>query len=88
MPEIETVWARVEEHAGEPFWQIRGNEFTYVVVGGHVVPDRTNHRIPKSHFQKALAYVPLANTQPVQRLRGPAFIYAILMDQRIRQNDW
>ena len=88
MSEIEAIWARVEAHAGESFQQIRGNEFTYAVVGGHVIPDRTNQQIPKSHFEKALAYVPLANTLPVQRLRGPSFIYAILMDQRIRQNDW
>ncbi len=88
MAEIELVWARVEAHAGEPFRQIRVNQFTYVVAGGHVIPDCTTQQIPKSHFGKALAYVPLPNTVPVQRLRGPSFIYAILMDQRIRENDW
>jgi hypothetical protein len=32
--------------------------------------------------------VPLENTVPVQHLRGPSYIYAILMDPRIRQDDW
>lgn len=88
MPVIETVWARIESHAGEKFRQIRGGEFTYAVVGGHVIPDRTNQQIPKSHFEAALAYLPLPNTIPVQHLRGPSYIYAILMDQRIRESDW
>ena len=49
------VWSRIESHAGEKFTQIRGGEFTYKVVGGHVRPDRTNHQIPKSHFEQAFA---------------------------------
>jgi hypothetical protein len=35
-----------------------------------------------------LRYVPLPNTVPVQHLRGPSYIYAILMDSRIRRTDW
>jgi len=86
---IDELWFRIEAHAGERFYQIRGGEFTYVVYGGHVIPDRTSQQIPKSHFEKALDYIPLKNTVPLQKkLRGPSFIYAILMDTRIRQNDW
>jgi hypothetical protein len=88
MPGIEAVWNRVEAHAGETFHQIRGGEFTYEVAGGHVLPDRVNQQIPMSHFEEALAYVPLRNTVPVQPLRGPSFIFAILMDRRIPQTDW
>lgn len=85
---IETIWARIESHADEEFYQIRGATFTYAVSGGHVILDRTNQRIPKSHFEKALQYLPLPNTVAVQHLRGPSYIYAILMDPRIRQSDW
>jgi hypothetical protein len=67
---------------------IRGATFHYEVAGGHVLPDRTNQQLPKSHFEKALAFVPLADTTVIQDLRGPSFIYAILMDPRIRQSDW
>jgi hypothetical protein len=83
-----TVWGRICAHAGESFRQIRGGEFTYRVVGEHVRPDRTNQQIPRSAFEEALGLVPLQTTVPLQHLRGPSYIYAILMDQRIRQDDW
>ena len=88
MIKIGKVWARIEAHAGEKFCQIRGGEFIYDVVGGHVIPSRTNQQIPKSHFEQALDFVPLENTVPIQNLRGPSYIYAILMDKRIRLDDW
>jgi hypothetical protein len=88
MRTFQTVWTRIEANAGQTFHQIRGGAFTYRVYGGSVRPDRTNRLIPKSNFEKALALVPLASTAPVQRLQGPSFIYAILMDPGIRQNDW
>jgi hypothetical protein len=85
---FDTIWSRIEAHAGEKFVQIRGGEFTYAVAGGHVIPDRTNQQIPKSHFEEASNLLPLKNTVPVQHLRGPSYIYAILMDERIRKEDW
>lgn len=88
VPGIAPVWDRIKNKAGSEFHMIRGAAFRYAVVAGHVVPDRTNHQIPKSHFEKALALVPLENTAKIQNLRGPSFIYAILMDARIRQSDW
>jgi len=89
MVSIDEVWQRIEIHSGETFRQIKGGEFTYAVEGGHVYVSRTPQRIPKSHFEKALDYVPLINTVPLQKkLRGPSFIYAIMMDSRIRKSDW
>jgi hypothetical protein len=86
---IDKIWLRIEAYQGEKFYQIKGGEFTYVVDMGHVKPDRTLQQIPKSHFEKALALVPLANTVPLQKkFRGPSFIYSILMDNRIRKSDW
>jgi hypothetical protein len=32
--------------------------------------------------------VPLTTTAPLQRLQGPSYLYAILMDDRIRHGDW
>ncbi|MBM3475540.1 MAG: hypothetical protein FJX75_19920 [Armatimonadetes bacterium] len=88
MATFDEVWERIAACAGETFHQIRGGEFTYEVVGNHVVPDRTNHRIPRSHFREALDLVPLGSTVPVQHLRGLSYIFAILMDLRIRQGAW
>jgi hypothetical protein len=88
MVSFDTVWRRIESHAGEDFTQIRGGKFTYEVVGARVILDRTNQQIPRIHFQEAAKLLPLENTVPVQHLRGPSYIYAILMDRRIRQKDW
>jgi hypothetical protein len=88
MPDITTVWKRIEAHAGEQFHQLRGAAFTYRIKGTSVIPDRTNRQIGRSQFEKALLHVPLENTTPVQRLQGPSYLYAILMDPRIRVSDW
>jgi hypothetical protein len=87
-PQINTVWKRIEDRAGAEFQMIRGGAFRYSIIAGHVIPNRTRQQIPKSHFKEALHLVPLANTVALQHLRGPSFIYAILMDSRIRQSDW
>jgi hypothetical protein len=87
-PDIETIWQRIKDHEGETFRQIRGGAFSYACARSHIAPDRTKQNIAKAHFAEALAYVPLRNTVPVQHLRGPSYIYAILMDQRIRRHDW
>ena len=88
MRDIDAVWKRIEAHVGETFHLVRGGAFTYEVVSGHVVPDRTSQQIPRSQFAKALELVPLRGPSVVQRLRGPSFIYAILMDPRISTDEW
>ena len=87
MHDIETLWPRIIKHAGEKFYQIRGGEFTYEIRGNSIIPDRTNIQISKNHIQEAIKYLPLSNTVPVQHLRGPSYIYAILMDKRILEGD-
>lgn len=88
MIHFDEIWHRIEANEGEEFQQIRGGRFTYLVRGSILVPNRTNQSIPRSHFEKAAELLPLKNTVPVQDLRGPSYIYAILMDDRIRGLDW
>src|SRR5688572_27003554 len=83
MRSIDDVWVTIKKHEGELFRQVRGGEFRYTVVGSALVPDRTNQNIPRTHFEKALGLMPLSSTVPLQDLRGPSYIYAILMDRRI-----
>lgn len=87
-PCIDAIWQRISAHAGETFQQIRGGEFTYIAESSHIKPNRTNQQIPRAHFEEALGLVSLENTRPVQHLRGPSYIFAVLMDPRIRQGDW
>jgi hypothetical protein len=82
------MWKRIEARAGDEFSTIWGLPFTYTVVHGAVRPNRTNWRIPRADFEAALNLVPLKNTAVVQHLQGPSFVYAILMDDRIRAGEW
>lgn len=80
---IELIWARICRHEGETFRQIRGKEFTYTVNGNSIRLSTTNYNIAKSTFEKALAFLPLENTVPIQHLSAPSYLYAILTDSRI-----
>lgn len=82
------VWTRIVAHAGEPFYQVRGGAFRYQVTGRSLRLDRTDQAISYTHLERAFALVPLPNTAAVQHLRAPSYLYAILMDGRIRQSDW
>jgi hypothetical protein len=86
--DVDSVWSRIRAHQGETFVQIRGGRFTYQVLGGSIVLDRTNRQIPKSDIETALNMVPFESTVPLQRLQAPSYIYAILMDSRIREGEW
>ena len=88
MTGFEKVWIRIKAHEGETFTQIRGGQFTYEVSGNSVIPDRTNRIFPRSQFEEAFSLVPLKNTVPVQHLQGPSYMFAIMMDERIRGSDW
>ena len=84
---IDTVWARIKAAEGEVFRQIRGKEYTYVVQDALIVPEGINQNIPKSQFEKALHLLPFDGTAELQNLRGPSYIYSVLMDARIRGGD-
>ena len=87
MIDVEIVWSRIKHREGEVFYQIRGKEFTYTITGNYLNPP-TNRKIPKSNFKEALKLLPLSGTTKIHHLQGPSYIYAILMDKRIRQDDW
>jgi len=88
MPSIDIVWSRIKAHEDETFHQIRGRAFHYSVIGSRLIPNTTNRNLPKSDFEKALNFLPLINIVPLQNLQGPSYLYAILMDKRIRGTDW
>ncbi len=85
---IDELWARINSFKGKVFHQVRGGEFTYTIERDYLQLSRTNQAISKNELKKALELVPLKNTTPVQHLRAPSYIYAILMDERIRKDDW
>lgn len=88
MPKLEEVWGNILSNEGETFRQIRGGEFTYSAKGNVLFLDRTNRSITKNTVKEALKHVPLQNTVSLQNLQAPSYLYAILMDARIRNESW
>jgi hypothetical protein len=85
---FETIWQRITSLEGETFTQIRGGEFTFKLVGTSLALDRTNQVISRDQFEQAAALLPFTDTQPLQHLRGPSYLFAILTDRRVRKSDW
>ena len=87
-PGVDTVWGRIVAHQGEIFHQHKGQPFAYRIEGNAVVPSTTEVRIQKSQFAKALGAVPFEKVADVPKnVFGPSYVYAILMDPRIRGDD-
>ena len=82
----EMVWQRIESLAGEVFQQKRGGEFTYQLAGRTLVLSSTNQQLAPAQVEEALGLMPLDSTVPLQHLRGPSYLYAVLMDDRVRQD--
>ena len=87
--DIDSAWARIRSHAGEEFETITGKPFTYEVSGSVFRPSRTKYNISESDFVKALRLWPLEGPGQINNLvRGPAYVWAVLHDQRISRGDW
>ena len=91
MINIETVWGKITNYAGgnATFYTITGEPFTYTIEGSVLRVNRANRAISKSNFEKVLSLLPLTGPGQINRIaQGPAYVYAILMDIRIRGQDW
>jgi hypothetical protein len=83
--EFDAVWKNIVNHAGEQFYTKSRLPFTYKIISNSVVPDRTNYPLSKTDFEKAAQISLLHGPGQINNLvRGPAYIYAILTDKRIR----
>lgn len=87
-PGIDAVWARIRSHQGEWFTLTRGDAFTYEVFDNYLRPVGRVRHLSRTSFGKALTRVPLENTRSVSDLQGPSYVFSILMDPRIRRDDW
>jgi hypothetical protein len=86
------VWGRIAEHAGSEFYTIRGLPFSYFVDGcairifrGGFEPGR---KLARQDVQLALGRMPAERPVDLTGLREPSYMWAILMDPRIRGGAW
>ena len=86
---FEEIWRRIVTHEGEIFRTKTGLEFTYRIDGEGFYPSRTNYRISKTDFRKAYEIVPIDGPGVINDIvRGPAYVWAVLHDQRISLGEW
>lgn len=83
------VWARIAAHAGQRFSTKTGRPFVYAIERDALVTDLTDYPLAKANFAEALKRVPFDGPGRIaQTVRGPAYVWAILHDARIRGSDW
>lgn len=82
----EAIWRRISAFAGaEGFATQRALPVIYRVENDHVIVEgRRNAKIPRLHFERALACMPLRAVADVPKACwGASYIFAILSDSRI-----
>jgi len=88
----EAVWRRIVSHQGEQFQTVRGLPFTFEVEGAGIwfLRDgkRVNRKLTRTQFEVALSRCPLARTTEISDLMDYPYVFGVLMDRRIRGEEW
>jgi hypothetical protein len=88
----EVVWKRIESHQGEEFRTVRGLPFTFAVEGSGIwffrEGRRINRKLTRAQTEAAIARCPLSTTTEIKDLIDYSYLFALLMDARIRAESW
>jgi len=86
------VWRRIESHQREEFHTSRGLPFTFDVAGAGIwffrEGRRINRKLTRTQVDVAVSRCPLASTTEIKDLMDYAYLFALLMDPRIRSGAW
>ena len=83
------VWSRIIAHKGDIFHTKTGKPFSYEIDRDYFLPSRTEYRISKSDFERVYPDVPFEGPGIINLIvRDPSYIWAVLHDPRISQNEW
>src|ERR1700733_13805822 len=89
---LDAVWQRVAAHAGEQFQAVRGLPFTFEVEGSGIWffrdGKRINRKLTRPQFGVAVSRCPLRSTTEIKDLMDYPYLFALLMDERIRAQAW
>lgn len=92
MTNIDAVWPRIVQRAGETFTTATGLEFTYRVPGQYLRVTRDgreiNRSLSRTNFARALESMPADRPSDISNRQGSAYTWAILMDRHVRGTDW
>jgi len=86
---MEAIWARLRDLEGQAFQTKKGLSFTFAICGDVMSVSRTDYNLTKRNFEKALELAPFDGPGFINDIiRGPAYVWAILHDTRVRRGDW
>jgi len=86
---IDDVWRRLKALEGREFETKTGKPVTFELDGNVFRPSRTKYNVAKADFRKALELAPSDGPGVVNSVvRGPAYVWAVLHDKRVRRQDW
>ena len=87
-----TVWRRIKSQQGKQFQTARGLPFTYKVEGTGIwffrEGRRINRKLARTQVDQAILRCPLRSTTEIKDLMDYAYLFALLMDRRIRAEAW
>jgi hypothetical protein len=88
----EAVWRRIEQFQGELFHTATRLPFTFEVEGNGIWffrdGKRINRKLTRAHVDVAISRCPLKSTTEIKDLMDYAYLFAVLMDRRIRDEAW
>jgi hypothetical protein len=88
----DAVWRRVAAHEGEQFQTVSGLPFTFEVEGSGIWffrnGKRINRKLTRPQFEVAVSRCPLRSTTEIKDLMDFSYLFALLMDKRIRAQAW
>jgi len=88
----EIVWRRIESHQGEEFRTTTKKPLTYQVEGAGIWffrdGQRINRKLTRTQVDVAISRCPLRTTTEIKDLMDSSYLFALLMDPRIRGEAW
>jgi len=88
----EAVWRRLVDNQGNLFETVRGLPFTFKVEGTGIWffrdGKRVERKLTRTQFEEALSRCPLTRTTEIKDLMDYPYLFAVLVDRRIRQQAW
>ena len=88
----ETIWRRIEKLQGEQFYTRRGLPLTFEVEGNGIWffrdGERKNRKLTRAQVEIAISRCPLKSTTEIKDLMDYPYLFAVLMDRRIRSDAW
>lgn len=88
----EAVWQRIKKRQGEQFQTATRLPFTFEVEGNGIwffrEGNRINRKLTRTQVDVAISRCPLSSTTEIKDLIDYPYLFALLMDKRIRAEAW